>query len=622
MCISKIPVDQSGRFTHMVPTLSAGRYLALATLTILFWLLTHPYSGIWHDARLYTVQALNILYPDIYQEDLFFKYGSQASFTLFPRLHALLIEQIGIDLSALTLTIIGQVLFFTGIISLTRHFLTLGQIVLFLIIFTTLPTYNNPILNIFEVFVTSRTISAGLSLLFLTFFLKKRFLAAIVTLIIALLLHPLMPLGVMAITLFLLRPKVIITFIALGFVLVIICYVFAIPPINQLGLVIDNEWRDLVTQRAPFLFVELWSDQDLNQFFLEICIILSARAYCSDKLRQTFNAVLIAASVCMLISLIGSWLSNALLIQLQTWRILLFVHIFSAIAFAWLISSAWNMNSGKVVILLYFAIFLLINFTGVLPALALHVFWVYSLKRHLTTHHLAVIGAYAILVQGVLWYIFNTAIDLEIFTSNSTPDLLSIIRYLLHISPFFFTALLMALFLFTKYLQKIYSILLSIGILLLAPTAILYFDQRNSNQIWDEGNAEPYITLREMIPNTATVLCVEGVRDCWFKLRRKHYMSLAQSAGIVFSKETAHEAKRRADLLANTGYREEISSIHWYNNPSINPPEKIKVAFDELCQDPALDYIVSKLPIMLKSADKIVDTAGSRVYIYNCYQSK
>jgi hypothetical protein len=622
MCISKIPVDQSGRFTHMVPTLSAGRYLALATLTILFWLLTHPYSGIWHDARLYTVQALNILYPEIYQEDLFFKYGSQASFTLFPRLHALLIEQIGIDLSALTLTIIGQVLFFTGIISLTRHFLTLGQIVLFLIIFTTLPTFNNPILYIFEVFVTSRTISAGLSLLFLTFYLKKRFLAASVTLIIALLLHPLMPLGIMAIALFLLRPKVIFTFIALGFVLIIICYVFAIPPINQLGLIIDNEWRDLVTQRAPFLFVELWSDQDLSQFFLEICIILSARAYCTDKLRQTFNAVLIAASVCMLISFIGSWLSNALLIQLQTWRILLFVHIFSAIAFAWLISSAWNKNSGKVVILLYFAIFLLINTTGVLPALALHVFWVYSLKRHLTTHPLAVTGAYAILVQGVLWYIFNTAIDLEIFTSNSTPDLLSIIRYLLHISPFFFTALLMALFLFTKYLQKIYSILLSIGILLLAPTAILYFDQRNSNQIWDKGNAEPYITLREMIPKTATVFCVEGVRTCWFKLRRKHYMSLAQSAGIVFSKETAHEAKRRADLLANTGYREEISSIHWYNNPSINPPEKIKVAFDELCQDPALDYIVSKLPIMLKSADKIVDTAGSRVYIYNCYQSK
>jgi hypothetical protein len=114
--------------------------------------------------------------------------------------------------------------------------------------------------------------------------------------------------------------------------------VFAIPPITQLGLTIDKVWRGLITERAPFLFVEHWTDKDLSLILLEICIILSARAYSTDKLRQTFNAVLIATSACILITLIARWLSNALLIQLQTWRLLLFVHVFSAIAFAWLIS--------------------------------------------------------------------------------------------------------------------------------------------------------------------------------------------------------------------------------------------------------------------------------------------
>jgi hypothetical protein len=620
MFLPKRSNDQPSRFTHIVPTISTGQYIALATLTILFWILLHPYYGIWHDATIYTAQALNILYPETYQDDVFFKYGSQASFTVFPRLHALLIEQIGVDPSAFTLTIIGQVLFFTGIFLLTRQLLTSGQTILFLIIFTTIPIYLNPVLTIFELFATSRTISAGLSLLFLSYILKNRIYTASLALIIALLLHPLVPLGVMAIVLFLQRPKVICSLLIFGAILLFICYIFAIPPFTLLDQTIDHEWRNLITQRAPFLFIERWPDKDLGLLLLEICIILSARAYCTDKLRQTFNAVLLSTLACVLLSLFASWLSNTLLIQLQLWRILLFVHIFSAIAFAWLISSAWNKNNGKVTIILYFSTFLSLNAIGGLPALAIHIFWSYSLKHHLSLSPLIVKGTYAILIQGIFWYVLNTEIiDPLIITNNPTLESVSNFRYFLSTSSFYITGFLLALLLITNRFQKVVSIILSITILLLAPIAIYYFDQRYRNIISDNGNSEPYVTLRETIPQSATVYYEQNIDACWFLLRRQHYMSPKQSAGVVFNRETAFETKRRSDLLFDAGFEDGVYARHWHSEPSSNPPIPTLEAFEELCRDPSLDYIILNSPSSVKPPDKIINAIGNQINIYYCY---
>src|SRR5687768_15276438 len=75
----------------------AGLYLAL-----------HPYLGITHDARLYTLQALNHLRPDLYGNDVFLRYGSQDDYTLFTRLHAVAIAWLGIEPAAAVLTFISH----------------------------------------------------------------------------------------------------------------------------------------------------------------------------------------------------------------------------------------------------------------------------------------------------------------------------------------------------------------------------------------------------------------------------------------------------------------------------------------------------------------------------------
>ena len=56
--------------------------LALAT-----WALSHRYLGLFHDARLYTLQALARLHPAL-SADVFLRFGSQDRFTIFSPLYA------------------------------------------------------------------------------------------------------------------------------------------------------------------------------------------------------------------------------------------------------------------------------------------------------------------------------------------------------------------------------------------------------------------------------------------------------------------------------------------------------------------------------------------------------
>ena len=58
-------------------SMSVAALLAAALLAF-----QRPYHGIWHDSVLYLGQALAVVDPDIFRQDLFFAYGSQSRFTL------------------------------------------------------------------------------------------------------------------------------------------------------------------------------------------------------------------------------------------------------------------------------------------------------------------------------------------------------------------------------------------------------------------------------------------------------------------------------------------------------------------------------------------------------------
>src|SRR5260370_14781727 len=80
----------------------------IGLLGIATWALSHSYRGIFHDAGLYTLQALARLHPDSLPEDVFLKFGSQDGFTIFGPIYAAASRLLGVDLAATTLTLVLQ----------------------------------------------------------------------------------------------------------------------------------------------------------------------------------------------------------------------------------------------------------------------------------------------------------------------------------------------------------------------------------------------------------------------------------------------------------------------------------------------------------------------------------
>ena len=80
--MSRISIDSSdipARLMRHNPW--AGAILFL--VAFLLWLLNRPYHGLWHDAYVYGVISAQWIYPDALASDLFFRFGSQGSLTIF-----------------------------------------------------------------------------------------------------------------------------------------------------------------------------------------------------------------------------------------------------------------------------------------------------------------------------------------------------------------------------------------------------------------------------------------------------------------------------------------------------------------------------------------------------------
>src|SRR5580658_588489 len=101
-------------------------WVALACLALAFWILIHPYRGVEHDSVLYAVLALSRLHPAALGHDLFVRYGTQDSFTIFSPVFAAAIRQWGLEPAAAVMTFITHVAFFGAALVLARRLMPSG----------------------------------------------------------------------------------------------------------------------------------------------------------------------------------------------------------------------------------------------------------------------------------------------------------------------------------------------------------------------------------------------------------------------------------------------------------------------------------------------------------------
>jgi len=172
------------------------RLVALASLCLLCWALSHGYDGIVHDARLYTLQALAHRHPEALSADVFLKFGSQDRFTLFSPLYAAAQDLLGVATAAAVLTFAFQLCLFWGAWILARSLLPPFAALVGVASLIALPgDYGaDRIFTCVEPFLTPRMPAEALTLAALAAALRGRAALAATCVAGAALLHPIMDL--------------------------------------------------------------------------------------------------------------------------------------------------------------------------------------------------------------------------------------------------------------------------------------------------------------------------------------------------------------------------------------------------------------------------------------------
>jgi hypothetical protein len=136
--------------------------------------------------------------------------------------------------------------------------------------------------------------------------------------------------------------------------------------------------------------------------------------------------------------------------------------------------------------------------------------------------------------------------------------------------------------------------------LLIAGIALLPSAFRQSRILNSAVQVQEFADWSRVIPSTSTVL-VTPARDVgafvWFTLMRPNYLSLDQSAGVIFSRATALEVERRSQVLLP------IMEPDWKilsrnrairrGKPYPEPKALTTDALGRVCADPLLGFVIS-----------------------------
>ena len=160
--------------------------------------LARPYANVMHDARLYTVQVLNHVEHGTYDNDLFFRFGSQDQYSVFSLVMAPLVRLLGLKLAFFVAYLASNALYITSLVVLMRVLVKDRLLALVSMVYLAIAPLEYCAFHIFHVhepFLTPRLSAVGMVLIGLAKLLEGRLIASLGCMIVAGALHPLMAAG-------------------------------------------------------------------------------------------------------------------------------------------------------------------------------------------------------------------------------------------------------------------------------------------------------------------------------------------------------------------------------------------------------------------------------------------
>jgi hypothetical protein len=534
--------------------------IALSLMLVTLWSLTHRYHGFARDGELYAVQALSRIQPEL-RTDLYLKNTSQDDYTIFSPLYAALIRAFGLQTAELVLFALCTAGFLTAAWLLARNLFgaDLAWLAAALLIITVGYYGAYLIFSFSENYLTARSLGEALVVTaLLCHFLGRRVLALLIA-AGALAVHPLMVLPGLLLLICLWLPLRLAGAGAAAGVLLVgaLALTAAVAPSWVPWLtVMDPEWLDVVRERSQFLFMQCWTSTDWEIAARPfVCLTLTALAIDDPRLRKLCAAAMLVGVAGLAVSAIaGAGAPVAALLQGQAWR---WMWITSFVSVLLLVPTAFRVwqdaRCGPLCALLLALSWTYPAVDGLATAAAALLLWL--LRAHIPERSARLLkwaaGAIGVVLLGWMLASCWTIAGSPIPESGRESLFAGRLRAVFDMGA---PALLLAGLAWIG-IRRIRSPWVAVTVatsFLAAIVAVLPGSLKQLESVGTRAEIEEFADWRRAIPPTSSVLIVPARKSAafdWFTLGRPSYLTIDQSAGVVFSPVTAAEVRRRADVL-------------------------------------------------------------------------
>ena len=599
-----------------------GFHWRLLTLSVALpatlWLLLHGYHGLTEDAQIYAFQAFSRLHPQL-RADLYLQNTSQDEFTLFSPLYACGVQLMGLENAARLLTLGFTICFFAAtwrfIRSITDREAACLAILLLLI---TAGEYGGSgVFRILEPYLTARLPAEALTTAALSCYFGGARRLSLVLAIGSLCIHPLMALPGVLMIICLMLP---IRAAAIGMIAgVLATFAIAVVVVNMSTLshvlVMDAPWLDMVRERSQFLFLQLWSGDDwsinMRPF---VSLALTAIVVRNEPISKLCLAATLVGAAGFAVTYIGELVGPiSILVQGQGWRWVWIAVFVGTMLVPLTCLNMWQTRGlGPLCALLLTSGWILPGVRGMACVSLAMAIWL--MQGHVGSPLSTKIRWISAALGGTLMaWILAKASDSSLSTIPQAWGHvhLSLMQmqnaFALKIS----AVLLCAMAWWAARITRTPWAPLTVSALLVALSIYILpsaFEQPRT--LAAATDIREFVDWENVIPQTSTVL-VAPSRDVgafvWFTLGRPNYLALDQSSGVVFSRATALEIRRRSEVLMPledpdwkilTKLRAQ-SGNRLKKEPATRPLTAQSLV--QVCGDPQLGFVIAKEKVAFES---------------------
>jgi hypothetical protein len=596
---------------------------------VLFLLLNTTYTGIGHDAVLYTFQSLVHLHPELFSNDIFVRFGSQDDFTLFTRLYAPVVGWLGAETSAKVATLVCLLFLLWMSWRLARAALPHGLAVLGMVFLAALPDDYGPggLFHVVEAFITPRLAAEAFALGGIVAILGNRLGLSLLLLVLSTLMHPVMAMPGWGIMLCLRLPRVILLrLIVIAFAaLAVMALIGRMSWFDPLRL--DAEWREVIDLHGGYLFVSTWEFNDWMRTAAALATLgVGARFVESEVARRLCIAAIITAVAGVAIALVlADWLEFALVLQGQGYRWLWPAVLLAALLLPAIGQSLWRAGAAARATLLVLAalwvarddslapplLVILITFAVVTAsgrANAVHTRWMQiAAGALLALAALAAIAGNLFIFEGAYedtWG--STAVDqLRSFCADGVLPVAVVLAALALMARSGLGGAITT------------TVLLAIGSLALAPDVYATWGRvQFSDALF--ASFEPW---RARIPPRSEVIWIESPESLWLLLQRPGYFSVQQTGSAMFSRGAALELlKREKELLPymlQAGISRESSLTQKFMGTRSTAPQSLA----QICASVSAPFLISRAKLAaapIATAPPGVTSGYAGLKLYSC----